>query len=305
MPSHIKIYIENYISKINGEDVEYTIDFDSIESGRTLLKSISQTAEYNPDKFYNLRLRYSGRHRMHPGSWYSLPIKLFSKSEYDDIGEDDEGSGGYSGIIKVKKSIDNYTQYLTSQSKHDYKVFSDIEIGFKNTIKELSVINCGQGNWNEIHTDNEILIYDTGASSRYKTSEIQDLVEKRFSTFKNKEICIIISHWDMDHFQALKYLSDHHLRGIKYIYGPSNIPNSNVYKSTVEHLKSKNVGLTLISPSTKRTGRAINLNQVSSSNSVDVYRAVNGRSRNQTGIVLVIKGNSKITILTGDPSFST
>ncbi len=300
MKSKINIYIENYTSKISGDIVEYTIDFDTIENAENFFQLFFPDFEYNPNKFYNLRTPNSGRHRMFSGSWYSLPTTIFEQAEYESIDEEAEGSGGYSGVIKVKNKITNFTDYLAIFKNEEYEVYEDIDIDFATKLQTLMVVNCGQGNWNEIHAEKELLIYDMGASSRHTSAQIKSLVDNRFSKFKGKTVGIIISHWDMDHFQAIKYLDSKQLSQISAIYGPSNIPISNVYTSTIKHLIANNVNYKLIAPTTKRNGRAINLNQLSTSKTVDVYRSVNGSSRNQTGIVLAIKGNLKVALLTGD-----
>jgi beta-lactamase superfamily II metal-dependent hydrolase len=306
--SYINIYIENYISKLGGDIVEYTIDFDTVESALNFFQFYFPQAEYSANKFYNLRTPNQGRHRMFAGSWYSIPMSMFENSEYENINEGSEGGGGYSGIIELKNSITDYSQYLTNLKNEEYEFLQDsnisfqaeLEVEFINTPTDLVVVNCGQGNWNEIHSKSEVLIYDMGASSRYSSTQIKNLVTKRFSKFKEKSIGIVISHWDMDHFQALNYLDKKQLSQILFILGPSNIPPSNVYKSTIKHLKNNNVYCRLIPPTTNRNGRAINLNKISTSKTVDVYRSVSGSSRNQTGIVLVIKGTKRIALLTGD-----
>lgn len=296
----IKIYIENYVSKTGGDVAEYTIDFHGVENAERFFQNTFPEVEYNSGKFYNLRVPYSGRHRMFPGSWYSIPVNLFQRAEYEAINEESEGGGGYAGIIKVKDRISDFSQYLTSINLEAYDVYKYMEINFRSSIETMVVVNCGQGNWNEIHSESEVLIYDMGASSRYTGPQIKCLVNNRFSEFKEKSVGVVISHWDMDHFQSLLHLESNHLSNISYICGPSNIPASNVYMSTIEHLTSNRVNFQLIAPTYARSGRSIALNQLSSSRTVDVYRSVSGSSRNQTGIVLAIKGEGKVALLTGD-----
>jgi len=296
----IKIYIENYVSKTGGDFAEYTIDFVGIETAETLFRINFPEVEYNAFKFYNLRVPYSGRHRMFPGSWYSIPIDLFQRSEYEAISEESEGGGGYAGIIKFRDRVSDFSQYLTSVDPEGHEVFEGIEIDFLSRIEKLVVVDCGQGNWNEIHTENEVLVYDMGASSRYTGPQIKNLVNRRISNFKEKNVGVVISHWDMDHFQSLLHLEPSQIANLSTICGPSNIPSSNVYRSTIEYLNNNNLSCRFIAPTNSRSGRAITLNQLSSSKTVDFYRSVSGGSRNQTGIVLAIKGNKKVVLLTGD-----
>jgi beta-lactamase superfamily II metal-dependent hydrolase len=298
---NINIYIEKYLSE-NNTVVEYTIDFDSIETAKKLLSTIGNDIEYSSPKFYKLVLPYMGKKRMFSGSWYSIPLQWFKNAIYQEIGEEDAQSAAYSGTIKIE-GLDlntNFSKYLTHIQSTTSKLSDQININFNSSLKELVVVDCGQGNWNEIHSNEKILIYDMGASSHYTVTRIKKLISSRFSTFQNKNLIVVISHWDMDHFQSLKYLEFSQMQQIVAVYGPSNLPASNVYNDTMNNLRSNNVKCFFIAPTSKRNGRSIDLNLIFSSNAVDVYRAVGGNSRNQTGIILAAKGIDKIALLTGD-----
>lgn len=300
MGSHVAIYVESYSSKMDGDIVEYTIDFQNVNGAVSFFQSYFPGVDYNDAKFYSLRVPRTGRNRMFSGSWYFLPLSAFESSEYEPINEEAEGSAAYAGIITLKNSVPNLCQYLAAVESEEYEIHEHISINFKTSPRELVVVSCGQGNWNEVHANKELLIYDMGASSRYTRSQVINLIQSRFAQFKEKIISIVISHWDMDHFQAIRYLDRKQLAQIAGIVGPSNIPPSNVYKSMINHLIANNVKYSLISPTSQRNGRSINLNLLSVSKTVDVYRSVSGGSRNQTGIVLVVKGEEKFVLLTGD-----
>ena len=141
---------------------------------------------------------------MFSGSWYSLPNRYFENASYEAISDDSEGSAVYSGVIRVKNFIDDFPQFLTHVDGNDYPSVQSVDIDFNDQLEELRVVNCGQGNWNEIHTKSETLVYDLGASSNFNQFQVQSLVARRFASFSNRKIDIVISHWDMDHFQALK-----------------------------------------------------------------------------------------------------
>ena len=300
MTKQTKLYIESYLSKKDAGSVEYTIDFQSIDEAQALFLLINPDIEYSPFKFYKIIAPYHGKNRMFSGSWYSLPNRYFENASYEAISDDSEGSAVYSGVIRIKNFCDDFPQFLTHVDGNDYPSVQSIVIDFNDKLKELRVVNCGQGNWNEIHTKSETLIYDLGASSNFNQYQLQSLVNRRFSSFFNSKIDIVISHWDMDHFQALKYLSTSQLSKINAVYGPDNLPPSNVYSDAMDNLSKNNVNCYLVAPTTIRTGNRIDLNLLSSSQTVDVFRAVKGSSRNQTGIVLVVKGQDKTVLLTGD-----
>lgn len=300
MTKETKLYIESYLSKRDAGIVEYTIDFQSIYEAQALFLLINPDIEYSPFKFCKIIAPYHGKNRMFSGSWYSLPNRFFEKASYEVISDDSEGSAVYSGVIRVKNFIDDFPQFLTHVDGNDYPSVQSVDIDFNDKLEELIVVNCGQGNWNEIHTKSETLVYDLGASSNFNQFQVQSLVDRRFASFSNKKIDIVISHWDMDHFQALKYLSVSQLTKINAVYGPDNLPPSNVYSDAMDNLSKNNVNCYFVAPTTVRVGNRIDLNLLSSSQTVDVFRAVKGSSRNQTGIVLAVKGQNKTALLTGD-----
>jgi beta-lactamase superfamily II metal-dependent hydrolase len=300
----INIYIENYSSKPGSNEVNYTIDFHTIDSARDLFQEHFPNEEYNQRRFYNLITKNTGRHRMFAGSWYSLPQSIFNNSEFEIINDDTEssvGSAGFAGSITLQKFDISFSEHLNKSFLTESNFFQNEEIELPDEVpKKLVVANCGQGNWNEVHYKSHLLFYDFGASARYKTKEIKKLINRRVHSDDKRRIKIIISHWDMDHFQALNHLTAEQLTKVDYVSGPSNLPQSNVYRSTMEHLLSHCVNCYLIPATTIRSGRTISLNLLRTSTHLDLYRAVKGNSRNQTGIVIVIKGSKAKAILSGD-----
>lgn len=295
-----KIYIENYLSRKDIGIAEYTIDFKSKDEAQTFLSSINPEIEYSSFKFYKLITPYHGRNRMIRGSWYNLPNILFQNASYSAIDENTEGSSVYTGEITVKNIECKYSNYLTNVNIIEYPTSDFSQLKVKSLPKKVIIVNCGEGNWNEIYFDKELLIYDIGASVLYSQSDVKNLINSRFSNYSNKKINIIISHWDMDHFQSLKYLTPKQLKNINAVYGPNNIPNTNVYNDTINNLTKNRVKYYSIPPTVSFRKRFIDLNLLKSVNNIDIYRSTKGKSINQSGIVLIIKGKNKLAILTGD-----
>ena len=300
MIKETKFYIENYLSRKEAGLVEYTVDFHSIDDAQTFFSAIDPNIEYSSFRFYKIIARHDGKNRMFAGSWYSLPNALFENASYEVIDEESEGSAVYSGVIRGENLCDDFPQFLTHFHENNHPSVQSIEIDFKDNLDKLIVVNCGQGNWNEIHTRSETLIYDLGASSNFTQTQVKDLVNRRFSAFSKNKINIIISHWDMDYFQSLKYLTANHLAKVNAVYGPDNLPPSNVYNDAMDNLLRNSISYYLIPPTILRNGNRIDLNLLSSSKTVDIFRATRGSSRNQTGIVLAVKGKFKTALLTGD-----
>ncbi|WP_028774022.1 hypothetical protein [Shewanella waksmanii] len=299
----IDIYIENYSSDKDMGIVEYTIDFKSEKDASTFLEAVNIEYDASNPKFFGLTLPHQGRKVMYAGSWYKFPLEHMYDEDIQviDVSEDNEGEGGafYRNKFKIEREVDSFSELLTSVDSLDFKFDTTIDIEPVDIANELVVVDCGQGNWNEVRTRKHTIIYDLGASSRYSETQIKALIDRRFKNFLERSVYIVISHWDMDHFQSLKYLSKEHFSKIIAVYGPTNVPSTLVYQDAIDNILENNVPFHLI-PNTDRTGRTIDLNLLLSSNSLDLYRATNGRSRNQTGIVLAIKGSEKLALLTGD-----
>ncbi|WP_345879535.1 hypothetical protein [Shewanella algae] len=313
---NIDVYIEKSMHNKMDEVSEYAIDFYSLDEAQLLFSSFFET-KYSPLKFYKLVLPYKKYNVMASGSWYSLPIKLFKNATYRVLNEEDVESSAYSGIITIERLRVKLSNFLTPQKRLDDEFKSCVNENNLDLIKiqgeldseefklELTIVDCGQGNWNEISTINDVLIYDMGASQSHSEIQTKTLVSDRRKVHGYKNTVIVISHWDMDHFQALKYLGNEKLKKITAVYGPSNIPPTNVYRDMIRHLKGYKIPCNLIPPTTKRQGRRIDLNLLSSTVDIDLYRATSGSSRNQTGIVLGVKGvRGKILLLTGDHHYN-
>lgn len=312
MTNNISIYIEAYSPNSNKKSVEYSIDFLSDTDTYKLLSVISPShlinPEYSSSKFYKLIMPFQGRNRMIEGHYYSLPIDLFNNADYTSLDFNIEGSATYAGIINNIKTYlpDTFSKYRITPEKYQITpenlnptYNSQLSHSINSTANKLIVVNCGQGNWNEIFSKNHVLIYDIGASTRLTHNHIVSLVQNRFAQY-NTDVSIIISHWDMDHFQSLTYLTHKELQKINAIYAPDNLPSSNVYQTAISLIIKNNIPIYFIPPTPNKAGKRIILNQIFFNKTLDIYRASKGSSRNQTGIVLVIKKEKRIILLTGD-----
>ncbi|MGC9403616.1 hypothetical protein ACP43V_14290 [Vibrio genomosp. F10 str. 9ZC157] len=301
--SFVDIYIESYAAQRDVGIVDYTIDFKSEKDLSAFLEVFEIEISSSDPKFYGLTLPYQGRKIMYAGSWYRFPLIKYEAEDVQIIeispDKEDEGGAFYRNKFQIKRQIESFTELLTKVESLDSKYDETINVDPMGLAHELVVVDCGQGNWNEIKTNSDTVIYDLGASSRYSETQIRKLIDRRFKNFSEKSVYIIISHWDMDHFQSLKYLSKDNFSKVKAVYGPTNIPSTLVYQKAIDNILNNKVPFKLI-PNTERIGRTIDLNLLISSHSIDLYRATNGRSRNQTGIVLAVKGAEKLALLTGD-----
>jgi beta-lactamase superfamily II metal-dependent hydrolase len=244
---------------------------------------------------------------MKEGSWYDLDPSLFVS--YRPVLEGEEGGTFLRARITGPSRAIDFTEYLShpnfAQTQIDEtgnQVFGD------DSPLELAVIDCGQGNWNEVRSPKSILIYDIGASMRYSRAEVEQLVRNRALAMETREIKTFISHWDVDHYQALLVMSNADLSKLGSVTAPSQMPDTSTLQLLTKNLAAAGVKLYSLPPAspTSAAGRRIVLCHDSnlSSSQIQLFRASPGSSRNQTGIVLAVIGPRRTAILTGDHHYS-
>ena len=164
---------------------------------------------------------------------------------------------------------------------------------------ELIVRKVGCGNWNELKSkiSNFWLIYDLGGDIKNNNEEMQRILNR--VAFNDQPFIGVISHWDLDHYRGILDMDDNTLRWMKCLIAPTMIPNSLQPNKTIDRLLSLGIPIYLIDK-TQRFGRSISLSSLGAINNIELFRSCDGHLINQSGIVLTIKGNNRIAILTGD-----
>lgn len=252
-----------------------------------------------------LQLSYtpSGRQGFKEGSWYDIDLAAFENMRYEIVNPDAAGASFLRARLTGNPRDGNFSQYLTKLGSADISP-SSLEIVVDPDPRgdiELTIVDCGHGNWNEIKTATDRLIYDVGASRRFTTSEVRNLVASRDIASETRAVSVVISHWDVDHFHALLELQPAELAKLRAVFVPSQVPNTQTYKQVHKRLTDNKVVLAALPPAASPgTSRAIALMPVWQRSIFTVFRATPGRSRNQTGIVLGIRGPREFALLTGD-----
>jgi beta-lactamase superfamily II metal-dependent hydrolase len=246
---------------------------------------------------------------MKEGSWYDLDPSLFGDFNYRPVFEGEEGGAFLRARLTGPSRAIDFTQYLSHPTFAQTQIGGTKERGFDNVGPlQLAIIDCGQGNWNEVRSSKSVLIYDIGASSRYSRPEVERLVWNRALAKDTREITAFISHWDVDHYQALLVMSKADLSKLGSITAPSQLPNTSTFRRLKGRLADAGVSLFSLPAASPppAAGRKIVLchDSALSCSQIQLFRASPGRSRNQTGIVLAVIGPKRTAILTGDHHYS-
>lgn len=242
--------------------------------------------------------------RPREGTWYNLDVDALSLRYFHD-------SGGDNGPALKRGRI---------STEHDVR-FSDFRVSplflspgssvraaiRKRRLEDLvapsrvRVVDCGQGNWNELLGPDWRLIYDCGASWKWTKRAVRKFVQERQLESGLRTI-LVVSHFDVDHYHALLEASDSEVGQFELVLAPNRIPGTATAKRFLARLASQGVKVRLLPPTTPLPGdgRKIMLRSESRLGSVEVLRATPGASRNQTGIALIAKGTQRTAVLTGD-----
>jgi glyoxylase-like metal-dependent hydrolase (beta-lactamase superfamily II) len=309
----IKIYVEDSSFPSGSkflENREYTktalIDFEDI-SGISRIETSHQERfdDSRPTTMATVAYNHKPYKGLQTGCWYTVPFSLFESQQvqYATYAEGDPGELYLrSNVILPSEYIDFSEHYVPP------KYIETNEIIFNESFElekkfDLFVVNCGQGNWNELHSGSFVLIYDVGASKIYKKHEVVDLVESRREALGNKTKVVFISHWDLDHYQALLAFEQDDFDNLQVIVGPSQIPDTVTYRRILEKLHLNGIPFLTMPPSKKINGdrsKSIDLICENTVGPFNIFRATPGKSRNQAGIVIVADGENGKALLTGD-----
>lgn len=157
-----------------------------------------------------IKLRYEtqGQSGMREGTWYDLPIDIWDSAQYRDIAPTEAGSTFLRAALNCQNKNIHFPDYRVSPN---YAALATIEgpLAFSNLSQtrgriRLDVVKCGHANWNQAYFDDTVLIYDTGACQSFTGKEVRALVNSRAIAQENRPVYVVISHWDVDHYQALQ-----------------------------------------------------------------------------------------------------
>jgi beta-lactamase superfamily II metal-dependent hydrolase len=171
---------------------------------------------------------------------------------------------------------------------------------------QISVVirNVGQGNWNEIHTNNAVnVIFDAGAPFNAARSQVLGIIGNRPLTYARDKPGLILSHWDKDHYHSLIGMTDAELSGFSYFICRDRVPN---YTSRILFVRIKNaVGAanTFCIPAIARTRRGgyTSLVPLTASHQQHIlFNSQHHKNRNISGIVLALRTSTSSMILSGD-----
>lgn len=189
---------------------------------------------------------------------------------------------------------DEYKVYLESSWVGNPCALHYLDKGF-----ELSVWDVGQGNTNCISDKTSLTIFDFGSSIYYSRHKQEDILEthKKFIN-GHKQISLIISHWDVDHYNLLCSASNDFLKKICCVFYPSYGVGMTM-KQVAKRLECNCEFRVSISP-LKKMSRYCGIKKVFCGERYALFTGEEDSSKNKSGLLLSVFNNLNVVFLTAD-----
>ncbi len=168
--------------------------------------------------------------------------------------------------------------------------------------EKITVIvkKVGQGSWNEILVDNHLqLVFDFGCSVYFSSHQCNTLLTG--SSFDDHP-CLIISHWDMDHYNLLKFLKEEKLSNFRAACIPPEFISLTSQKM-VEKLIRCHVPLYLISPAAATPGARYEMDLKADTSNFALFCGKKSRSLNNSGLALSVRNKAQFAFLCADHAY--
>jgi beta-lactamase superfamily II metal-dependent hydrolase len=319
-----------YIEKVEEDGRYLLVDFPEKSYFQKFLRRVAIIDVGNDERsMIEIKgLNFAINQKPKEGCYYCLPEKVINTvdwlTSYQTITDNESHSSiiafrvdltKYNLTVHFGKAIDRKVIFgKFYQEKESEAVILDIpeldciESNFNGT--KLVAMKVGQGNWNEIHfNDGHNIIFDLGVSNKFdirrtniviRSSKIFRILDDKMSLEKTT---IIISHWDVDHYQAIFQIGDDDLKKIRKIIYPSDPPSQTAKRAFSNKIEKNFKGRMLeISPAISKGGKGSTsvLHCIFKKQGISLFKGTKSSNRNKSGLSLCVWTNSAIAILPAD-----
>lgn len=202
-------------------------------------------------------------------------------------------------------SLNDYDSY--NHLMYGKRDISDIEFDLSGKLT-VNIRNVGQGNWNEIMSDESYaVVYDCGTSMNASKADVRALINSRNKKYIDNKPSLILSHWDKDHYHCLIGMTDAELSSFSNFICRDNVPNLTSRKlfSRISRLMSNKHIYAIPAEARTARGGLTYLNALNSTNNqLVIYNSQYHKDRNISGIFLSLKNAHSSVIFSGDSHYS-
>lgn len=164
------------------------------------------------------------------------------------------------------------------------------------------VANVSHGSTNFIYDEKNLTMFDFGVSIYATEQDKNTMIEKHDDLLNsNRKKSIIISHWDLDHYNLLTSISDEFLKELCCIFIPSkllSLTSKLTYDRISKHCKCIT---TFITPKTP-VKREVGMKKLCSNDHYALFIGVESINLNKSGIALSVYNDQILFAFSADNS---
>ncbi|MBQ0088685.1 MAG: hypothetical protein KBT27_05085 [Prevotellaceae bacterium] len=299
-----------YLSDIflNGDGrLSAFVDFRT-EKDVALFKAYSNSyAEFNNERSVIFLDSFSSSKRLFHDCYYKLNLGLLNQYQFSD-----EQELGLIGRLYFLHDMpypnDDDSELLQSHVQLDPSEMlaeggnAIINLPqFSNEDLSVTVRNVDQANWNELLKGEKVIFsYDLGARKYATAAEVRKLFDFRRKKYENDKPILVLSHWDIDHYHCLVWMSEEEISKCfsKFICVNKivSVASKRTYDKVLRALGSSNVCCLI--PPMHTDGIKMHLWKIFGC--ISFYQGEISRNRNYCGLSMFVRGAARSVNLTGD-----
>lgn len=216
--------------------------------------------------------------------------------------ETNDGEGFAELIDDTDSSV---SSYIRKEFVHRFKSSGGLgpcALKFMGAEFELRIWNVGQGNTNSISDRDNLTLFDFGASVYYSQSWMENIIKNHEFLYKDKNLfSLIISHWDVDHYNLLCAVDDSFLKRICCAFFPQDIITLTA-KQVATRLSTFCKHYVVISPAKRAGSGRCGIQVAYSGCRYSLFKGEKCKSLNRSGLLLALYGEKAVAMLTADHS---
>ncbi len=193
-----------------------------------------------------------------------------------------------------------YRKYAVQKLDSNWNVNSPCSLECLSNNFEIRVLDVGQGSTNFIIDKDSLTIFDFGTSIYSNEKTRLDIVKRQENISQQRRISLIISHWDIDHYNLLTVVDDTFFRNLCCSF----IPNEVITLTAKQVAKRifKNCSYVCAVSSAIRGKHTVGIHKINSTKRYDLYIGEKSSDKNKSGLALVVYSKNDATILAADHS---
>ena len=299
-----------YIEKYNKSD-KYVL-FDFVDSNEFFVFSSLYISNYDWEHLPTMieLLNYNQK-PLQEGVNYSISLNSLLSIQNQIAVVEDSLLIGFRIVLTLENTIifgkaksfsddDRFFRHM-----EDYSSFDLPKTNYRQySVDKIIIRNVGQGSWNELESKGlKTLVFDFGTTYTTKKVDVYKLLGNRDIEYQKSSPTLILSHWDVDHYHFLLAFSNETIKSFPIFIYRSSIPNLTARKALGRFRilnKKALFALQANNPHPKKSSTLLQKLPFYGRSDLLLFNGYRNRSRNKSGIGLVLRKINISVIFSGD-----